>query len=209
MAKKIKEIHDLVEFLTTKGRIGYNTAEEIDLAVYTASKWLYDFYYAMFDENNALHDSLRPFTSDPTVITLTNDQYILPVDFVHEIGDITAGGIFVDVVDRAAQAKRINNASFPPTPQHPICTFYNTYVQFFPTGLTNIKFAYLRLPVQPVYATTIVNGREVYDDSSSVDIEWNGIDITKVSTRALSILGINLEDLKLVEWSEAKEGKNE
>ncbi len=70
-------------------------------------------------------------------------------------------------------------------------------------------FSYLKLPVQPIYAVTIVNGREVYDDVNSVDIEWNGIDITKVSTRALSILGINLEDLKLVEWSEAKETKNE
>lgn len=211
MSKKIKEIHDLINLLTAKGRTGYHSAEQIDLAVYTASKWLYDFYYSMLDSSNGLHDSLRPFMTDPTVITLTNGQYILPVDFMHGLGDITAGALdaFVDVVDRAALAKRRDNSLVPPTIDNPICTYYQTYLQFYPIIITNVKFAYLKLPVQPVYATTISNGREVYDDANSVDIEWNDIDITKVSTRALSVLGINLEDLKLVEWSEAKESKNE
>lgn len=211
MAKKIKEIHDLIGLLTTKGRTGYHTADQIDLAVYTASKWLYDFYYSMLDSSNGLHDSLRPFMTDPIVIALIAGQYTLPADFMHGLGDITSGldDVFVDVVDRAALAKRRDNSLVPPTVDNPICTYYKTYLQFYPTTVTNVKFAYLKLPIQPIYATTISNGREIYDDTTSVDIEWNGVDITKVSTRALSILGINLEDLKLVEWSEAKESKNE
>lgn len=212
MAKKIKEIHDQINLLTTKGRTGYHTAIEIDIAVYMASKWLYDFYYKMFDENNSLHDSLRQFTSDPTVITLTGGgQYVLPDDFIHEIGQITSGtnDVEIDTVDRAALAKRKTNNLVPPSSSYPICTFYRTYIQFYPVDITNVKFSYLKKPVQPVYATAIVNGREVYDDVNSVDVEWNEVDLTKLTTRAMSVLGINLEDMKLVEWSELKENKDQ
>lgn len=211
MAKKIKEIHDQVNLLTTKGRTGYHTAEEIDIAVYMASKWLYDFYFKMFDENNSLHDSLRPFTTDPTIITLTNGQYTLPVDFIHEIGQITSGAVdgMVDTVDRAALAKRLSNNLVPPSLNYPICVFYQTYIQFYPINITNVKFSYLKKPVQPIYATTISNGRQVYDDVNSVDVEWNEVDLVKVTTRAMSVLGINLEDMKLVEWSESKENKDQ
>jgi len=212
MAKKIKEIHDQINLLTTKGRTGYHTAVEIDIAVYMASKWLFDFYYKMFEENNAIYDSLRPFATDPTVITLNGSgQYILPADFIHEIGQITSGttNIMVDTIDRAALSRRINNNLVPPTVDYPMCAFYATYVQFYPITITNVKFAYLKKPVQPVYATTISNGREVYDDAASVDVEWNEVDLAKVTTRAMSVLGINLEDLKLVQWSENKENKDQ
>lgn len=211
MAKKIKEIHDQINLLTTKGRTGYHTAAEIDIAVYAASKWLYADYYKLFEQENRFHDSLRPFMTNPTVITLTSGQYTLPADFVHDIGQITAGtsDIMVDVVDRAALARRRSNSLVPPSADYPICVFYETYVQFYPTTLTNVKFSYLKKPVQPVYATTISNGRQVYDDANSIDVEWNEIDVNKISTRAMSVLGINLEDMKLVQWSEEKETKDQ
>ncbi len=211
MAKKIKEIHDQINLLTVKGRTGYHTAAEIDIAVYMASKELYNDYFRFFEKENALHDSLRPFTTDPTVITLSAGQYTLPADFIHDIGQITSGAndVSVDVVDRSALAKRRENELVPPTVDYPICTYYNTYIQFYPTSITNVKFSYLKKPVQPVYATTIVNGREVYDDVNSVDVEWIETDLAKVTTRAMSVLGINLEDMKLVQWSEMKENKDQ
>ncbi len=210
MAKKIKEIHDQINLLTTKGRTGYHTASEIDIAVYMASKELYNEYYEEFEKENALHDSLSPFTTNPTVITLTNGQYTIPSDFIHDLGEITAGAndVMVDVVDRAAIARRRSNTLTPPSVEYPVCVYYDGYIQFYPTTITNVKFSYLKKPVQPVYATTISNGREVYDDTNSVDVEWIETDLAKVTTRAMSVLGINLEDLKLVQWSIEKEGKD-
>ncbi len=209
--KKIKEIHDQINLLTTKGRTGYHTSSEIDIAVYMASKELYNEYYKEFEKTNALHDSLSPFTTNPTVITLTNGQYTLPTDFVHDLGEITAGAndVMVDVIDRAAIARRRSNTLTPPSAEYPVCVYYDGYIQFYPTTITNVKFAYLKKPVQPVYAYTISNGRDVYDDTNSVDVEWIETDLAKVTTRAMSVLGINLEDLKLVQWSIEKEGKDQ
>jgi hypothetical protein len=210
MAKKIKEIHDQINLLTTKGRTGYHSPGDIDIAVYKASKELYNLYFKEFEANNALHDSLRPFATNPTVIALNGSgQYTLPADFIHDIGEITSGSsdIIVDVVDRAALALRRADALVPPSASYPICTFYETYIQFYPINITNVKFAYLKKPIQPVYAYTIVSGRAVYDDTNSVDVEWNETDIGEVMVRTLSMLGVNLEDMKLVQWSEAQQQK--
>lgn len=210
MAKKIKEIHDQINLLTTKGRTGYHSPGDIDIAVYKASKDLYNLYFKEFEANNALHDSLRPFATNPTVIALNGSgQYTLPADFIHDIGEITSGStdVMVDVVDRAALALRRADALVPPSASYPICTFYETYIQFYPINITNVKFSYLKKPVQPVYAYTIVSGRAVYDDTNSVDVEWNETDIGEVMVRTLSMLGVNLEDMKLVQWSEAQQQK--
>jgi hypothetical protein len=210
MAKKIKEIHDQINLLTTKGRTGYHSPGDIDIAVYKASKDLYNLYFKEFESNNALHDSLRPFATSPAVITLSGTgQYTLPADFIHDIGEITSGStdVMVDVVDRAALALRRADALVPPSASYPICTFYETYIQFYPINITNVKFAYLKKPIQPVYAYTIVSGRAVYDDANSVDVEWNETDVGEVMVRTLSMLGVNLEDMKLVQWSEAQQQK--
>lgn len=207
MAKKIKQIHDLVGLLTTKGRTGYHSANDIDIAVYAASKELFNLYYKSFQANNDISDSLRPFIVGPVSISLTAGAYTIPDEFIHEIGQITAGTSdkSVDRIDHQSLAKRRNNSLVPPTEDYPICVFYATTIQFYPTTITNVKWTYLKKPIQPVYATTISSGREVYDDASSVDIEWNEIDVLKITERTLGFLGINLEDMKLVEYSELKQ----
>ncbi len=60
-----------------------------------------------------------------------------------------------------------------------------------------------------MYAYTIVNGREVYDDTNSVDVEWNVTDQSKVTFRALSILGITLSDSDLTQFGLVETKSNE
>lgn len=211
MAKKIKEIHDQVNLLTAKGRTGYHSPEQIDSAVYMASKWLYNKYYKQYEMDNSMSDSMDVFLSDPTTLTLVSGKYTLPDDFIHEVGEISAGtsGRTVKRVTHSQLSYRRNSALVPPTADYPICTFYKTYVQFYPTDLTNVVMTYLKKPVQPVYAYTIVSGRPVYDDANSVDIEWNETDTVKVTSQALTVLGINLDNDLLVQYAENKNNKDE
>lgn len=211
MAKKIKDIHDLVDLLTKKGRTGYYSRDEIDLAIYTASKDLFDAYYRVYEMNRRISDSMSVFLSDPTTATLNGSgQWTYPVDFIHEV-NITAGtsGKVVMEVDQSQAALKINNPLVPPTADYPVFVAYATYLQFYPTTLTGVKVTYLKPPVRPVYAVTISSGREVYDDANSVDVEWNLTDISKVTMRTLSALGVSLEDMNLTQWSEMKEKDNE
>lgn len=211
MAKKIKGIHDQINLLTAKGRTGYHSPEQIDLAVYKASKEKFNEYYKVFEADNQLSDSMDVFLSDPVSLTLTTGQYTLPADFVHEVGEITSGtaGRTVKRLTHSQLSYRRNSSLVPPTADYPVCVFYKTYVQFYPTDITNVKMVYLKKPVAPVYAYTIVSGRPVYDDANSIDIEWNEVDAGKIATKALKILGINLDDQLLVQYAESNNNKDE
>ncbi len=211
MAKKIKEIHDQVNLLTAKGRTGYHSPEQIDLAIYKASKEKFNEYYKIYEQDNQLSDSMDVFLSDPISLTLTSGKYTLPVDFVHEVGEITSGttGRTVKRLTHSQLAYRRNSSLVPPSADYPICTFYKTYIQFYPTDITNVKMVYLKKPVAPKYAYTIVSGRPVYDDANSIDVEWNDVDIGKIATKALVILGINLDDPLLVQYATNNETKDE
>jgi hypothetical protein len=206
MPKFIKNIHDLVDLLTAKGKTGYIPRVDIDLAVYAASKDLFDVEYSKYQTSKKITDSMSVFLSDP--MTLTVDvlgQEDIPDDYLHATS-ITGGtyGNPVREMDEATLALKRNDPLCPPDAEYPICKFYKDYIQFYPITLTNIKLTYLKNPIQPVYAYTIEDDREVYDDASSVDIEWNVTDQNKVTMGALQILGVTLSEQDLTQFAMVK-----
>jgi hypothetical protein len=194
--KFIKKIHDLIDILTKKGKTGYHPRVDIDTAVYSASKDLFDKEYILFQANQKITDSLLPFISDPTALTLdVLGKSPKPDDYLHLTG-LTSGSTMVEVqqIDQAFIGKKLNDPLCPPTLDYPIVVLYKSYFQFYPINQTNVKITYLKPPIEPVYAYTIVDGREVYDDTNSVDVEWNETDHNKLAMGALKILGVNLDD---------------
>jgi len=66
------------------------------------------------------------------------------------------------------------------------------------------EFRYLRRPVKPVYSYTVSGRSEVFDESSSVDMEWNDISMNKIISRALIKLGFVLEDEAAITYAREK-----
>lgn len=210
MAKFIKDIHDFVNFLTGKGQTGYHSPEEIDEAVYFASRDLFDEKYKLYQINQLSTDDLKPFSSGPTTITIdVNGQFALPVDYFH-LSSIGFGTSYtrIEQVEDAFLSNKLNDPLCGPDASHPIVIMYDQYMQFYPiSGISSPKFNYLKTPVRPVYAYTIVNDRPVYDDGSSVDVEWNTGNQSELALKTLNYLGINLREGELVQYSFAKEAR--
>lgn len=210
MAKYIAEIHEFVNFLTGKGQTGYFSPEEIDNAVYEASKDLFNDRYAQYEQTQKLSDDLSPFKTDPTPLTLDgNGQVLKPTEYLYAVA-VTSGttNVKVEIIEEAFVGNELNDPLCGPETGYPICVFYKTYIQFYPiSGLTNIKITYLKSPVKPLWAYTVVNGRPVYDNASSVDVEWNAQNIRELTTRTLKYLGVTLREGELVQFAQASETK--
>jgi hypothetical protein len=68
---------------------------------------------------------------------------------------------------------------------------------------------YLRAPVAPVYAYSVVSGRViVYDQANSTQLEWSDKDVETILLIALNGLGINLSESDILQWSEVKTQQN-
>jgi hypothetical protein len=72
---------------------------------------------------------------------------------------------------------------------------------FLPSDVPNVLMRYLRYPNEAVWAFTIQNGREVYDPTLSVDLEWDISVKNDLVLRTLSYFGIHLKDEQLVQYS--------
>ncbi len=195
--KYIKSIHDLIDLLTAKGKTGYIPRIDIDTAVYTASKDLFREEYRLYEQNQEISDSLTPFKTDPTPLTLDGDgKATKPVNYLH-CTSMRAGTITVEEIEESFIGEKLNDDLCYPTLDYPIFILYKTYIQFYPANIPVVTITYLKNPVAPVYAYDIVNGREVYNDTNSVDVEWNVGDQARVTRRALAILGVTLSNQEL------------
>lgn len=90
-----------------------------------------------------------------------------------------------------------------PTQRYPKLAFYKDYIQLYPKNIGRIIFTYLRTPTLPFWgSTTNVNGRPVYDATTSVDLECPDEVQDEICMNALSYLGISLKDGEIVQYAE-------
>jgi hypothetical protein len=213
MAKNIQGMHDFLNLLYRKGLTGYFPPLEIDVAIYNASKDLYLVEDRKYELTQELTDTFAVFKSTPLPLTIpSNGQYPYPDDYNHLIGMLCSTSLngIVQEIDEGMIGLKLANPLTPPTLQYPCCVLENDYIQFYPnSSITGVTMTYLKYPIQPVYAYTIVNGRYVYNDSASVDVEWRITDINKVTIRALEYLGITLSDQVLAAFGDSIQKKNE
>lgn len=206
MAKFIKDIHEFIDFLTGKGQTGYHSPEEKDNAIHVASRQMFHMKVLEFEKNREVTTDLIPFFSDPIPLTLDVDgKTPYPTSFEYA-ASFTAGpkNRMVKETDKGMLANKINDPLCGPSQDYGICVYYKTYIQFYPTNLTNVKVSYLKPPVKPKWAYTIVSNRPVYDDANSIDIEWSELNHNELIMRTLETLGVNLRERELLEFAQLK-----
>lgn len=206
MAKFISDIHEFVNFLTGKGQTGYHSPEEIDNAVHESSKVLYNQLMKVYEETKEISDDLSPFLIGPTSLTVASGQANKPANYNHCVAlTATTSDVEVEIVDHSMLASKRNDPLCPPAADYPICTFYSTYIQFYPTNVSNVKITYFKVPTKPEWAYDVDgDDRYEYNDTDSVDIEWKENRHGDIKMKAMEFLGINLREGDLVEFAQIK-----
>lgn len=101
-------------------------------------------------------------------------------------------------------AGRLSSSLIHVNKKKPICSFYDGYVQYYPTDLRMVNFNYLRSPAVPVWGYTLVSGRPVYDPATSVDPEWPDEVMNELALMTCQFLGVYLKDGEVTQWTQYK-----
>lgn len=209
MAKFIKNIVDRVNLATKKGLAGYWTPEQIANEVHSESMNIWKKYVDFFEKTNKLDLYMRPFQNSEDVALVTGSGTIVTKDFIYYIEDKDSG-IEIHQVDNKKWGTRKSHPIKVATATYPICNITNQAIEVLPSSIVNLKVAFLKKPTKPVWAYDVVGSRYVYNDTNSVDFEWNEILHDDIMNRVLGNLGIPIRDFQLVNQSErdkAQEGK--
>jgi hypothetical protein len=220
----IKEIHDILDFYLKKNQSGFLSLGEKDAVLHRAQVQYMDKIKPAYPANQQLSDALTPFkriaqfTNSNTVgglITLpANYQHLLSV----ETTVMDSGHVIYPMVEMIGEDElgiRRSSQLIPVSVKNPIGYQINNFVdgikfiQLYPEQPAAGKVYFLCKPIAPKYAFT-TNGRAItYDHANSVQLEWNEPSTEKIIMIALQLLGIPLEDDRVIQVAAAKEGGNQ
>jgi hypothetical protein len=212
MAKLIKQIHDLVDLATDKGLTNYWSRTQIDTAVYAAVTSLFRELLPQYPKTKLARNFLHGFQKTAS-ITLTAGIGDLPADFEHEVEPFVndTDKTPIIVVERGYWNKRKLDPVDPPSATAPIGTIYldTTWkIEVAPTSLTSpIKILYFKTPTMPVYTTVLTLGQEVYDDTTTVDVDDLALVHDIIFERALKPLGLSIKDGQVVSQAQVADVK--
>lgn len=216
----LNEAYTLLNFYINKSQGGWYPPEELTLIVDRAQKTLYNTYYTKYSTSQRLDDALAPFKVDYqfTNITSPNGLITTPADYLDLLGIYTivtgSDNITrkkpVEVVNEEELVYRLNSQVVPVTVNQPIAVIKQDWnIQLYPEQAQAGIVMYLRQPVTPVYAYSVVSGRViVYNEADSVQLEWSDKDVETILLIALNGLGINLSEADILQWSELKTQQN-
>lgn len=216
----LNEVFTLLNFYINKEQGSWYTMEELTLLVDRYQRVLFNSYYIKYATSQRLDDALAPFKVDYqfTLITTPGGLIDTPAGYLNLLAIYTyVTGIDnvtrkrpVEVVNEDELAIRLNSQVVPVTVNDPIALIKaNWDIQLYPDQPQAGIMTYLREPVAPVFAYSVVSGRViVYDQANSTQLEWSDKDIHTIILLALNGLGINLSEGDILQWSEQKVQQN-
>jgi hypothetical protein len=217
-------LNDAFEFLNfwiNKKTGAWFTISELENLVDGGQLAYYSDIKQKYATSQLVKDILSPFRSvyDFTTSNTISGFIVIPSNLNYlDLLDIqiyyTSGGrtIYypVKLINEDERANRLNSQIDPVTTQSPIgeqCA--PGYFRLYPAAGYNGSVTFLRRPVKPVFAYSVISGRViVYDHDNSTQLEWRQTEIIPVLLKALESIGINLSDQEIAGFAEAKTQSN-
>jgi hypothetical protein len=215
----ISEAHELLNFFVDKYSGAYYTPAEFDKAIDDGQLQLFSEWLPLYATSQVVKDALAPFMdayafgyNDSLLgaITVPANRNYRNLLSLHVYYDISARSLVryvpVKLINKDELAYRLNSQVDPVAATSPVGEQVGAAsFQLWPKVQYRGTVDFLRRPVAPSYAYTTISGRvQVYDAANSVQLEWADTYHHKVLWKALSMLGINLQEADVIQYAELK-----
>jgi hypothetical protein len=217
----LDKVYDLLNFLINKFQGGWYSPKELDLVVDRAQMSLFNSYYLEYSTSQRLNDAMGPFKRSVTFTNVDTPAglYTVPVNYMHLLslhtvvmisGVVPVQNRAVPILNEDEKVFRDNSQIIPVSVIDPYAVIVqNRNIQFYPAVPQAGALYYLSRPAAPVFAYSIISGRVVvYNEGASTQLEWADNDVLSIIVKALNMLGINMGEQDVLQWSENKDQLN-
>lgn len=153
--------------------------------------------------------------SKSATLAYSTDRFVLPSDLYH----IKQRGILYNstVVDEGQQSRSAFKNSSKTAPSTTFPQYHregNDIIITPDTIVSGVTCKYIRQPLAPKWTYTIVSGSELFDNTANdfQDFELHPSEMDNLAMEILSLIGINIRDLQVINYAEgikkAEEVKN-
>lgn len=210
----LEEIFNFLNFFINKYTNSWYTVSELTNLVDRGQMAYYSDNKAKYATSQLVKEILSPFraTYDFTpsstvsgyIVVPSNSNYLdlLDIQVTYSISDHTFY-VGVPMVNEDERAGRLNSQIDPVTVTSPIGEVVAPrFFRLYPLSGYTGTVTYLRRPVKPVFAYSVISDRIiVFDEANSTNIEWRETEIVPVLLKSLATIGINLPDGAISEFA--------
>ena len=211
MARNIFDLYNLADYIVRKERGSFINFAEFTDAMNYGQLEAFQLYFSAYAVNQTIHDALAPFKVQKQFTSASDGLVTFPSNYLHLLGGVyTVTGSTVNPVvflsqdelpdAMTAQVRPISLSS--PTAVDTAGGFY-LYPQSQQTGF----YTYMRLPNAPVLSATYggTDGRTVtYDPTTSVQLEFSDIYCNNILSRALKLIGVNMDEEGIEQFAQSQ-----
>lgn len=201
MAKFIKTIVDRINLLNRKGLCPYYSPDQICDEVHAASLNLWKKYVAEFERTQLISVFLEVFRIDEDVTITGGGGFLTATAGMYKTGIFLPNGLPVTQLDISHWGSAIKDSVRVPDEMNPICRMYNDRIVVRPTTITAVAVVAIKRPLKPVYSYSVVSDDYVYNDDTSIDIEWPEEIHDEIVDRVMASLGISQREGALAQYS--------
>ena len=200
----IQKLHNDINALMGKDQSAYFPPNIIDAEIYKESNTIYNNLREQFEATQIVSDKLRLFAKTVD-IALTDGKG--DIEALHPIAVYDADGNVCSPVITAAWHLKSKDTLFGPEDTYPFYRIWNDKIWVLPVSKPSVTVEYLKAPVEPVFAYTIVNDKYVYDAANSVHVEFPDILINQLVTQVAGNLGMQIRQGDMVQYANLEEQK--
>jgi hypothetical protein len=218
----IQEIHAIIDEQLRKSQAGFVPPEQKDRAI----NWAQDEYFQKLQPahgtSQSVVDDLQPFkkeqgfvngSSPSGIITLNADyETLLAVETVVADDDGTHY-IPVELVNEDELSYRKSSQLIPLSVYNPVgrliaptAAYGQFRVKLYPEQASAGTVYYLRTPARVRFAYSTSGRTITYNSGTSTQIEWNDTATRKIIDLAIERIGLTLQDITAIQFSQAKGG---
>lgn len=206
----VDDMYSLIQYVLNKNMQGNLPPDKFNLIINQASFSYFNYLLGEyqryqpgrpiapveFGHGAHIRESLTPFIQQPSTLTIDPATGRTPYPTDYEMWDAMYWGIYKQPV-KFIQQDRLGshlNSSVRPISTNPVFLSIYRGFQLYPISIGQTELSYLRTPknIQWNYINDIY-GRPIYNAATSQNPDWRRKDIYQVITRALEMVGVNLQ----------------
>lgn len=214
----VNDMYRICQFAINKAQDGYLTPSDFNLVINQAQTSYQDYLLGEFQQyqygrpqarinysqNENIRQRLTPLITEATLtINSSTGEAPYPSDYLQTDSMITSE---FERVRYATQDRLYSyyNSEIDPIATNPIYLIEPSKFQFYPKTLGTAILTYVKNAPDIVWAYTTVSGRPVYaptqtgvgvtPTTGTVQPVWDDVDLLEIITRALKLIGLNLQD---------------
>jgi hypothetical protein len=203
----VNEIYQLIQYVSNKNQQGFITPSQFNTVINQAQKSYTSYLLGSFQQytpgrpvarvqlgqNSVLRQRLAPIITQGS---LTID----PTGFSPYPGDyLQTDAMRTNTFERIRFVQQDSlysyyNSAIDPVATNPIYLIEDVGFRFYPINLGSAKISYVSDPPDMIWAYTLdANNRPVYDALASTQPVWDVASILDIISRALAMIGVNLQ----------------